>query len=141
MPNDKTENTGITFNNGTFTYDGTAHSIFVSGAPAGATVTYTITDIQNNTQPGNSAVNVGVYTVTAIISMANYNNLELQATLTIDDDLGVSEPGEETKIFIYPNPFTDIIKVSKIDDVKLIYVFDMAGRLVRTLAPSTELNL
>jgi len=133
--------TGVTFNNGTFTYDGTAHSIFASGVPAGATVAYTITDSQNNTQPGNSAVNVGVYTVTAIISMANYENLELQAILTIDNDLGISEPEEETKISVYPNPFTDIIKVSKIDDVKLIYVFDMAGRLVRTLAPSTELNL
>lgn len=133
--------TGVTFNNGTFTYDGTAHSIFASGAPAGATVTYTITDSQNNTQPGNSAVNVGVYTVTAIISMANYENLELQAILTIDTDLGVSEPDEEKDIFVYPNPFTDIIKVSKIENVKAIYVFDMSGRLIKRLAPSTELNL
>lgn len=133
--------TGVTFNNGTFTYDGTAHSIFASGAPAGATVTYTITDSQNNTQPGNSAVNVGVYTVTAIISMANYENLELQAILTIDTYLGVSEPDEEKDIFVYPNPFTDIIKVSKIENVKAIYVFDMSGRLIKRLAPSTELNL
>lgn len=133
--------TGVTFNNGTFTYDGTAHSIFASGAPAGAPVTYTITDSQNNTQPGNSAVNVGVYTVTAIISMANYENLELQAILTIDTYLGVSEPDEEKDIFVYPNPFTDIIKVSKIENVKAIYVFDMSGRLIKRLAPSTELNL
>ena len=73
--------------------------------------------------------------------MANYENLELQAILTIDNDLGISESEEETKISVYPNPFTDIIKVSKIENVKVIYVFDISGRLVRTLAPSTELNL
>ena len=67
--------TGITFNNGTFTYDGTAHSIFASGVPAGATVTYT----------GNGQTNAGVYTVNALVQMPNYNDLQLSATMTIDN--------------------------------------------------------
>ncbi|WP_167330305.1 beta strand repeat-containing protein, partial [Flavobacterium denitrificans] len=67
--------TGVTFNNGTFTYDGTAHSIFVSGAPGGATVTYT----------GNAQTNAGTYTVNALVQMPNYNDLQLSATMTIDN--------------------------------------------------------
>ncbi|WP_211161588.1 MBG domain-containing protein, partial [Flavobacterium solisilvae] len=67
--------TGVTFSNGTFTYDGTAHSIFVSGLPTGATVTYT----------GNAQTNAGVYTVDALVQMPNYNDLQLSATMTIDN--------------------------------------------------------
>ena len=133
--------TGITFNDGAFTYDGTAKSIFVSGAPVGATVTYTITDAQNNTQSGNSAVSIGVYVVTASISMANYNDMELEAILTIDEGLDVSVPDEEKDIFVFPNPFNDIIKVSKIENVKSISIYDMSGRLITSLASTAELNL
>ncbi len=66
---------GITFANGTFTYDGTAKSIAISGTlPAGTSVTYV-----NNAQ-----TNAGVYTVTANIDGgADYNDLTLTATMTI----------------------------------------------------------
>jgi hypothetical protein len=47
---------GITFNDSSFTYDGTAHSIFISGTlPEGVNVNYT----------GNAQTNAGNYTVTA----------------------------------------------------------------------------
>lgn len=65
--------TGITFEDAIFDYDGEAHSIYVSGAPDFATVTYS-----NN---GKSAA--GTYTVTATISAANYNTLTKTATLKI----------------------------------------------------------
>ena len=35
----------------------------------------------------------------------------------------------------------DAYEKSKIENVKAIYVFDMSGRLIKRLAPSTELNL
>src|SRR5690606_11800707 len=63
----------ITFDGASFTYDGTAHSIFVSRLPADATVTYT----------GNAQTDAGVYEVTATVSMAGHTDLELTATMTI----------------------------------------------------------
>ena len=65
--------TGISFANGEFDYDGQAHSIYVSGAPEFATVTYL----------NNNKINVGSYTVTATISAENYNTLTKTATLRI----------------------------------------------------------
>lgn len=66
---------GISFENATFVYDGTAKSIFISGTlPAGATVNY-----QNNNR-----TNAGVHTVVAIIHGGiNYASIELTAILTI----------------------------------------------------------
>lgn len=63
----------ITFINASFTYDGTAKSIYVSGAPEFATVTY----------EGNEQINVGSYKVTAHITADNYLPLDLSASLTI----------------------------------------------------------
>ncbi len=65
---------GITFEDKSFDYDGKPHSLEVSGAPEGADVTYT----------NNSQRNVGTYKVTAEVRKAGYNNLTLEATLTIN---------------------------------------------------------
>ena len=67
---------GITFEGGSFTYDGQAHSLAISGdLPTGVTVTY----------EGNEKVNAGTYTVTAkFAGDPNYNDIpDMTATLTI----------------------------------------------------------
>ena len=67
--------------------------------------------------------------------------------VVIDAGHGGHDPGAIGKISKEKNINLNVaLKVGNLikkncDDVKLIYVFDMAGRLVRTLAPSTELNL
>ena len=65
---------GVTLESKTFDYDGKAHSLEVSGAPEGSKVSYT----------NNSKTNVGTYKVTAVVSKAGYNDLKLEATLTIN---------------------------------------------------------
>lgn len=65
--------TNITFSDGTFEYDGSAHSIYVSGVPSFATVTYS----------NNGKTNVGTYTVTATIKANNYEIMTKTATLRI----------------------------------------------------------
>ena len=69
---------GVTFEGGSFTYDGQAHSLVISGTlPTGVTVTY----------EGNDNTSVGEYTVTAkfAVSDANYNAIpDMTATLTIE---------------------------------------------------------
>ncbi|MBR0439379.1 MAG: hypothetical protein IJK27_01280 [Bacilli bacterium] len=63
----------ITFSDGTFEYDGQTHSIYVSGAPSFAAVTYS----------NNGKTNVGTYTVTATIKATNYETMTKTATLRI----------------------------------------------------------
>ncbi|WP_405370934.1 HYR domain-containing protein [Nonlabens sp. Asnod2-A12] len=67
---------GATFNDASFTYDGTTHSIAVENIPATATVVYT-----NNDQ-----VDAGTYTVTATVTSAtsSCNSVVLTATMVID---------------------------------------------------------
>ncbi len=47
----------------------------------------------------------------------------------------------KNNISVYPNPFVDVLKISDVKGVKSIFVNDATGRLVATLAPSSEINL
>ncbi len=67
--------TGITFTDGTFTYDGTAKSIEITGIlPIGAKVSYV----------GNSQTEAGTYTVTVTIGGDNYVGQTLSAKMIIE---------------------------------------------------------
>lgn len=57
-----------------------------------------------------------------------------EATLAVSNN-------DISKIALYPNPFHDVIKVSDAANVKNVYVSDLSGRRVKTLAPAAELNL
>lgn len=70
----KADITSIEFKGDTVTYDGQPHSLAIEGTlPDGVSVSYA----------NNGKVEAGAYTVTATISGANYNTLELTATLRI----------------------------------------------------------
>lgn len=65
-------------------------------------------------------------------------------TITVNDVvLATSETGinKKSEISIYPNPFKDILKISDIKGVKAITVTDIAGRQLKTLKASNEINL
>ena len=47
----------------------------------------------------------------------------------------------KNQVTVYPNPFTDILKISDVKNIKSISVSDISGRQVKTLAPAAELNL
>jgi len=65
---------GLEFANNSFTYDGTAKSLIVTGQAEDATVVY-----ENNDQ-----TNAGTYNVIARVSRPNYQDAVLNAILTID---------------------------------------------------------
>lgn len=68
--------TGLTLADNTVTYDGQSHPLSVAGTlPQGATVQYS----QNN-----ASVDAGTYNVTATVSCTGYENLTLDAKLTIN---------------------------------------------------------
>ncbi|TXK73429.1 T9SS type A sorting domain-containing protein [Mesonia sp. K4-1] len=75
----------VSFSDATFTYDGNVQSIQVNNLPSGASVTYTTTPV---TGQANGAIDVGVYTVTAVVSppvtAVNCSPITLTATLTIE---------------------------------------------------------
>ena len=88
----KAQITGITFMDGTYTYqEGVYHSLAISGTlPEGVTVEYT----------GNGVTNAGTYTVTATISGEGYETLVLTATLTVKATTGsgvLTPPHDFTK--------------------------------------------
>ena len=67
--------TGVTFDSESVVYDGNSHILNeVSGAPENTTINYV---------GRNSYVDVGVYQATATLSKDGYNDLTLNATLTI----------------------------------------------------------
>ncbi|MBZ9632551.1 HYR domain-containing protein [Salegentibacter sp. LM13S] len=70
---EKAEITGVVFEDDTFTYDGSEHSIYVSGLPEEASVSY----------ENNGKTNAGNKMVTATISQENYNDLVLTAQLEV----------------------------------------------------------
>ena len=67
--------TTITLDDAVFQFDGTPKSLAITGTlPTGATVVY----------GGNGRTRPGVYTVNAFIQLENYNDLWLEATMTIE---------------------------------------------------------
>lgn len=48
---------------------------------------------------------------------------------------------KKANISVSPNPFTDVLRISNVDGVRSISIYDMIGREVRSLLPSTEINL
>lgn len=70
-----------------------------------------------------------------------FDNIQLKATDSIDL-LAVGDVVDtKSKLSVYPNPFTDVLKISDVKGVKSVSVNDISGRQVKTLAPSAELNL
>ncbi len=61
-------------------------------------------------------------------------------TLDYQDALAVSDVNKNS-ISVFPNPFTEVLKISDVKGVKSVSVNDISGRQVKTLAPSAELNL
>ncbi|MFC6268773.1 fibronectin type III domain-containing protein [Frigoriflavimonas asaccharolytica] len=48
---------------------------------------------------------------------------------------------KENGVNIYPNPFSDFIRISDVKDVVSVSIVDMAGRIVKTVKPANEINL
>ncbi|MEE0867988.1 MAG: MBG domain-containing protein, partial [Clostridia bacterium] len=71
---------GLAFENATYTYDGTAKSLAVTGLPEGASVKYTSEDLSADGE----AINAGTYNITATVTKDGYNTWTKTATLTIE---------------------------------------------------------
>lgn len=61
-------------------------------------------------------------------------------TIAYEQFLGTTDLSK-SNISVYPNPFTDVLKISDMKGVKSISISDVSGRQVKTLAPSAEINV
>jgi len=75
---------------------------------------------------GFAATRIGNYSITATCS-----------TLSTSQVIAGAE-----KVTVYPNPFTDMVHISDVKDLKAVTVVDMSGRMVKTIAnPGRQINL
>ncbi len=110
---------------GTYTTTSTTtvddYYLAITGVPAGVTTL--------------ALRNAGTPAYSVLIDDVMYN---LASTLSTNN---IASPVKEN-IKVYPNPFTDILNITDISNVKNVLVTDVAGRLVKTISnPSSELHL
>lgn len=145
----------------TFTGDGSVHNITVSipadsyfdaeiGVFTGSCGNFTCVGRADSGSSGEEET-ISVSTVAGTVYYVNVggyaddeDQVEGTFTITINKEtLGTSETSKVKKeIKVYPNPFTEVLNISKVEDVKSIYIVDVSGRMVKTIdKPSSSLYL
>ncbi|WP_447951198.1 GEVED domain-containing protein [Chryseobacterium koreense] len=95
---------------------------------------------------GNTRMRVRMSRQNSIASIVACGNISAQGrthdyTLNIIDKTLAASNANKDAVSVYPNPFTDILRISDVKNVKSITISDVSGRQVKTLAPAAELNL
>lgn len=140
-------------------YTGWQNEVLVNNAQSatGSTsLTTFITPTQTATGGGDSA-NYTKVTVTYVPTTTGNYNFGIKAYNTTTDPyymgfddfsviqsvLATSETNvKKDDVKVYPNPFTDILNISDIKNVKSVSVMDIAGRLIKNIEkPSSTLHL
>lgn len=95
---------------------------------------YTLsTSLNNNTQY--------YYTVSAYNTAGSSANCTERTFTTISNSAATLE-AEKQRVNIYPNPFRDIINIEDLNKVKLIEMYDVSGKMVRSFPnPVHELQV
>lgn len=145
----------------TFTGDGTVHNIKVT-MPADSSFDAQVglysgtcdnlnceNTVDSSGSGGTETMSVSTTAGTVYyINVGHYDDdddmMEGTFTITINrETLGTSEITKaKNEIKIYPNPFAEVLNISKVDQVKSVSVLDVSGRLVKTIEnPSSALHL
>ncbi|MCJ7935322.1 MAG: T9SS type A sorting domain-containing protein [Chryseobacterium sp.] len=136
----------------TFTGDGTTFNMTVStpagsyfdsqiGVYSGSCNNLTCVDTVDQNGAGETetiAIPTAAGTV-YYVNVGDYSTWDdnLEGTFTINitkENLATAETSKaKNEIRAYPNPFTDVLNIAKIDQVKSISVSEVSGRLVKTI--------
>lgn len=146
----------------TFTGDGTVHNIKVTmptgsnfdpqlGVYSGTCDNLVCVNTVDEGLSGGVEEKMSVPTVAGTVYYVNVGHyddyddeMEGAFTITINKStLGTSEVSKtKNEIKIHPNPFAEVLNISKVDQVKSVSVLDVSGRMVKTVEnPSSELHL
>lgn len=145
----------------TFTGDGSTFDITVTtpadsyfdsqiGVFSGACGSLTCVDTIDGNGSGETET-ISIPTVAGTVYYVNVGNYstwsdDLEGTFTISinkENLATSETSKaKNTVQAYPNPFTEVLNISKIDQVKSISVSDISGRLMKSIdQPASVLQL
>lgn len=80
------------------------------------------------------------YVQSACNTTFSYGEVE-DYTVTVEEAVLAVNDVNKAQVSVYPNPFTDVLKISDVKGVKSISISDVSGRQVKTLAPSVQLNV
>lgn len=110
-----------------------------ANAPSNTSTTYTYDLVGYN-----SANTVfAIYGTTGTVSDSQDYDFHIDNFTVESANLSTSESALKKKnIKVYPNPFTDLINLSETKDLKMVKVFDLTGRAVKTIEnPTKEISL
>lgn len=110
-----------------------------ANAPSNTSTTYTYDLVGYN-----SANTVfAIYGTTGTVSDSQDYDFHIDNFTVESANLSTSESALKNKnIKVYPNPFTDVINLSETKDLKMVKVFDLTGRAVKTIEnPTKEISL
>lgn len=116
------------------------------GVFAGSCNSLTCVDTEDSAGDGETEI-LSVPTMAGTIYYVNvghYNSTdnELEDTFTININsnfLATAEISEmKTKVKVYPNPFTDVLNLSDVENIKSVTVTDMLGRTLKTIENPTS---
>lgn len=98
--------------------------------------TYTVTGGTNQTK-------FAIYASEGTVDDAEDNDFFVDNLTVTQSSLSTAENTlTKDNIKAYPNPFSDVLNISDVKNVKSISIVDIAGRLVKTIdKPTSELNL
>ncbi|MEJ5105462.1 T9SS type A sorting domain-containing protein [Chryseobacterium sp. MYb328] len=147
----------------TFTGDGTVHNIKVTmpegsnfdaqlGVYNGTCDNLVCVNTVDDGLTGGAEETMSVPTVAGTVYYVNVGHYDggedqMEGTFTITinkETLGTAEVSKANKneIKVYPNPFAEVLNISKTDQVKSVSLLDVSGRLVKTIEnPSSALHL
>lgn len=124
------------------TFDNTTELVYTSPVSAGPYTT-SLT-VPSNAKLGNTRMRVRLSDSTAghnalPCGTSSYGEVE-DYTVNIDVSLATVNTNKNT-VALYPNPFSDVLKISDVKGVKSISISDVSGRLVKTVKASAEIQV
>jgi hypothetical protein len=100
----------------------------------------------NNASPNPPSNSFGTWVENTVVTLGQCggNLSTTNSTMTGDvhsSSLAINESTVKSKIQIFPNPVSDIITISGIENATSVQIFNMAGQLVKDDIPDKKINV
>lgn len=132
------------------TFVSVANSNGVTGAPAAGSITVPSDAKLGNTRMRVKSAFYGAAGPTTEPNLSNFANACLTTgssygqvedyTINVDVSLATVNTSKNT-VSLYPNPFTDVLKISDVKGVKSITISDVSGRQVKSVKATAEIQV